>query len=374
MRRMGRMMVPVAALVAAVCWEMPGCATDTSGRSGEPKGTLSVPADLAAKYEDPRAASELREQALDLLTAMIKDPNPQLRANAIEAMSATPVRLQALIAPTLSDENAGVRSTAAMMVGKVQMREIAPALRPLLTDSSPFARASAIYGLSRCGAAVDLTPMAQMLLGDPSPRVRSHVAYLLGEMGDPSALGLLHEAARATMPRAAPAEVRLMQLQLAEAMVKLGDESQVATIRAALYPSRVEDFEATALAVQIIGQLRDKGSMDELILLSAKRTKTGQPWPAEIRLGVAGALAHMGLDKGTFIADEYASNPMAVLRAQAAYVYGEIGRPENLAKLDLLMRGPEGIVRVSAAAAVLRLTSNPNEQASAWIMGRSAGV
>lgn len=64
--------------------------------------------------------------------------------------------------------------------------------------------------------------------------------------------------------------MRLLQLQLAEAMVKLGEDDQIATIRAALYPSRPEDLEATALAVQIIGQVKDRGSIDELIYLSAK--------------------------------------------------------------------------------------------------------
>src|SRR5690606_36182729 len=224
---------------------------------------------------------------------------------------------------------------------RTQLKQHVPLVRPLLTDTSPYVRASAIYALNRCGERVDPSPLASILLRDPSPRVRSHVAFLLGEMGDPSALGLLREAARTQIPLAAPAEVRLMHLQIAEAMVKLGDESQISTIRAALYPSRPEDLEATALAVQILGQLRDRGSIDELIFLSARRDQTGQYWPAEIRLGVAGALARMGLNQGTFLADEYADSPIPALRAQSAFVYGQIGRTENLPKLAYLMEDPE---------------------------------
>ena len=48
-----------------------------------------------------------------------------------------------------------------------------------------------------------------------------------------------------------------------------------------------------------------------------------------------------------------------VLRSQAAFVYGEIGRVENLAKLDKLMADPAGIVQVAAAGAVLKVNQQP---------------
>ena len=255
-----------------------------------------------------------------------------------------------------------------VVVGKARLRNLSPALRPLLNDQSSFVRASAIFGLAKCGEDIDRSPLASMLLTDPSPRVRSHVAFLLGEMGERSALGLLHEAARISMPRASAAEMRLLQLQLAEAMVKLGEDDQIATIRAALYPSRPEDLEATALAVQIIGEIKDRGSIDELIYLSARKDETGNKMPAEVRLGVAGALARMGMKEGGFIADEYAANKFPPIRAQAAYVYGEIGRPESLARLEGFMADPDAMVRVAAAAGVLKSTAP-----AAMKLGSAAG-
>lgn len=345
----------VAAAIAALA----GCAAPTKQTAEEGK-PLVVPPDIAAKYGSPLGASQLREQALTSLgTAAATDPNAQFRANALEAMSVAPNRLAPYLPAALRDENPGVRSTAAMLIGKTDQRDLVSAVRPLMDDPNPFAKASAIFALNKCGQKVDATPLAELLLSDPSPRVRSHAAYLLGEMGDPTALGLLREASRSPVPRAAPAEVRLMQLQIAEAIVKLGDETQLETIRAALYPSRPEDLEVTALAVQIIGELRDKQAMDELIYLSAKRDKKGNYWPAEIRLGVAGAMARLGKTQGTFLADEYAGNPLSVIRAQAAFVYGQIGKPENLPKLAVLMGDQSGIVQVSAAAAVLRITGTP---------------
>jgi HEAT repeat protein len=158
------------------------------------------------------------------------------------------------------------------------------------------------------------------------------------------------------MSRASAAEYRMLQIQICEALVKLGDEGQLPAIRAALYPSRVEDLEIVALAVQILGQLKDKGSVDELIYLTARKSESDkQFWPAEIRLGAAGALARMGLDQGTFLADEYATNAAPVLRAQAAHVYGDIGRIENLGKLEGMMADSDSLVRLSAAAAILQV-------------------
>ncbi|MEX2218507.1 MAG: HEAT repeat domain-containing protein, partial [Phycisphaerales bacterium] len=265
-----------------------------------------------------------------------------------------------LLLAGLKDPNAGVRSTAAMMIGRLKLADAAPACRPLATDPSPFARASAIYALSRCGQPVNSTPLARLLLHDPSTRVRAHVAFLLGELGEPSAAGLLREAARGASSRSTqPAEQRLFLAQVSEALVKLGEHSQVEPIRAHLYPSRPEDLEATALAAQILGQLRDKGSTDELIYLTAYKDRQGNRMPAEIRLAAAGSLARLGNDKGSFVADEYAASDMAVLRAQSAFVYGEIGRAENLPKLEKLLGDQTGIVRVSAAGAVLKLNSAP---------------
>lgn len=319
------------------------------GRSQRPEVAAPV---------DPVALSTLRERAVDLLNAAATGENPQYRANAIEALSATPARLERIAGPALHDQNLGVRSVAAIVIGRTGLCDLAPAVRPLLDDPSPFVRISAIYTLQRCDHRVDPTPLASYLINDPSPRVRAHAAFVLGELGNPSALKLLRYAARpSVLPNGLPAEVRLYQLQLAEAMAKLGDEKQLQTLRAALYPSRPEDLEATALAVQILGAIRDRGSIDQLIYLTAYRNEKSQQMPAEVRLAAAASLAQLGYPQGSFIADEFYQSEKAALRGQAAFVYGEIGKAENLAKLEPMLEDPDGAVRVAAAAAILKIAS-----------------
>jgi HEAT repeat protein len=344
--RLSSVAIAIAVLVPALAG---GCAGGKQARTAERSAhTVSV---------DPVRVSALRERALGLLVETSGGASPQLRANSLEAMSSTPVRLEPLLSAALRDENAGVRSTAAVLVGRLKLANLAPAVGPLMTDSSPFVRASAIFAMVKNGYEVDPTPLGMFLLQDPSARVRAHTAFLLGELGDPSALPMLKEAVRTGVPRAPSAEVRLMNVQIAEAMVKLGDEGQLESIRAALYPSRPEELEATALAVTVIGHLRDRGSIDELVYLTAAWDEQRNYMPAEVRLAAAGSLAKLGLRRGSFLADEYAGHAIPALRAQAAHVYGEIGDPANLGQLEKMMEDSDGLVRVSAAAAVVRIAS-----------------
>lgn len=343
---------PPAAKSEKTDWDpAPATKDKQSGDSGAKwaTGTGSV---LQA---DPVKVSEIRERAASLLVRATSSDAPQLRANALEGLAPLPKRLEPLLAVGLKDPNVGVRAVAATMVGRIRVTSLASAVQPLLSDESAFVQSAAIYALSRCGETVDATPLAWMILNDPSVRVRCQTAYVLGEMGNPSARGLLIEAVGKTVPRALPIEIRLFQLQIAEALVKLGDDSQMQVIRAALYPSRPEDLEATALAVQILGLLGDRGAVDELIYLTAYRDKTGEPMPAEVRLGAAQALARLGYPQGGFIADEFLKSENPALRTQAAAVYGQIGSIQNMGKLEELLADPIGQVQVSAAAAILKV-------------------
>lgn len=308
-------------------------------------------------FSDPVARGELRERAISMLVNAAAGPSPEQRANAIEALGAVPTRLEAILRSALTDESPAVRTVAAAMIGRVRMTSSVSFVEPLTRDPFVMARASALYALKRCGQDTDLTPFTGFL-EDPSPKVRSHAAFLLGDLGDASAIGLLQEAARDPMPRVAQSDIKLMQLQIAEARVKLGDDTALPEIRAALFPARNEDLEATALAAQIVGQVQDRASINQLINLASMKDNGGKPMPPEVRLASAGALAHLGLPQGAFIAREYLANKNPALRSQAAYILGETGQAENLVPLDTLMKDENGLVRIAAAAAALRVSES----------------
>lgn len=340
------MLVPTL-LAATMC----GCGGGGGGGNVETSPSPSV-----ANPERAVSISEQREAALSELIQLSTNEYPQVRANSLEGLTPAPGRLAQPVRPALRDPNEGVRSIAAYSVGKAGLRNLAGDVRSMQTDSSPFVRASSVYALTVLGEPVDPTPLARLLLESPSSRVRAHTAFLLGEMGQPSAIGLLRQAAQINLPRASDSEIKLLQLQIAEAMIKLGDESQLPVVRAALYPARPEELEATALAVQILGEVQDRKAISQLIALSSDERNPTQIMPAEVRLAAATALAKMGRRDGVFIADEYREDPSPVLRAQAAAAYGQILGRSELGKLQSLMLDESPFVRVSAAAAMVEAT------------------
>jgi HEAT repeat protein len=353
-----RLRAGMAAALAAAAVSV--VATGCGG--GGASGGLSKPSQRASRPPveayDAIRLGELRERVIGILVEATKDPSAEVRANAVEGLAVTPSRLKPLLPTLLADQNLGVRAVAAMAVGKARITAALPHVRPLVYDPSPIVKAAAVFALRRCGDTspdADPTPIGA-LLWDDSPRTRAHAAYLLGELRESSALPMLIDSLRAKMPRARPAEVRLMELQIAEARAKLGDDNALHPIRAALYPSRPDDLEATALAAQIIGEVNDRRSIDQLVYLTARLDETGRHMPAEIRLAAAASLAKLGLPRGSFLAEEYLSDPKPTLRAQAALLLGAIGHTDGLRYLQPMLEDPNPQVRVAAAAAILRIT------------------
>ncbi|HED53277.1 MAG TPA: hypothetical protein ENJ00_03640 [Phycisphaerales bacterium] len=307
-----------------------------------------------SEYASPARRAVLLDRANEMLIEATEATDPQMRAHAYEALVQEPELLDGVIERGLLDENYGVRSIAAMAVGKAKLEGHMDTLRILAADESPFVSTSAIYSLVTLGEDVDRTPLADALLQDRQPELRSHAAFLLGEIGDSSALPLLRDAARRTMPRSMSAQVRLSDLQLSEAMAKLGDEDQLEPLRAALFPAQPSDLEATALAVQILGELGDEASRGTLAQLAETKGPTGESMPPEILLTIAITMAKLGDLNGWYLADRFWESDRIVLRADSAAVYGWTARDEDLAKLELMLSDPVGVVRVAAASALVR--------------------
>lgn len=345
--RYGGLIVAAAVLAAGSTLSLSGCKTESkAGPAGSDNAQAAI---------DPVATSQIRERALLILTEAARSNSAEQRANAVEALQYVPSRLAAVLPVLLADTNPGVRAIAAKVAGRTRQTQVVTQLQTMTSDPVSFVRAAAIYALVRCGQPADQTPLAQMLFSQ-EPSVRAEAAFLIGELGNRSALQMIKEAAARGMPRVDPVVARKVQLQLAEAMCKLGEDTAVQEIRAALYPGSEKEYENAALAAQILGQIGDRPSADQLIYITAFQENGKQKLPAELRLAAASALAKLGNDRGSFIADEYANNALAPLRAQSAFVYGETGRRANLAKLGPLLNDKETLVRISAAAAVLKIS------------------
>lgn len=319
-----------------------------------------VPCVALAQTDAPAAAvtrSALREQAIAVLTELASSQSPQVRANALEGLSRAPARLEQAAARGIRDPNEGVRSVAAMVTGRARLHSLAPAIEPLIHDPSPYVRASAIGALHTLGRGVDPTPLASLLLEHPEPGVRAHTAWTLGEMGDRSAVGLLRAGAISPMPRASLGSSRLFRLQVAEALFKLGEDGELHTLHAALFPSSPDELEAAALASQILGSVRSRRSIPELKNIVVWRDERGGRMPPEIRLAALRSLGQLGERSGLFIAEEYANATEPLVRAQLALALGQCDGPDVLDRLSAMMAPTEPeIVRVAAATGALEQT------------------
>lgn len=351
-------MIPTIALLCG------GCGMVTTGEPWSTKD-LSTPVsatdaaslhvELATETQGPATGSRdehLRDTALQILRQAADAEYSLLRANAIEAMQFAPEHLDPLVRRGLVDDNRGVRFVAAMTIGEYQMENLAHLLQPLLQDESESVQAAAIYGLKRCLKTVDLTPLSSMIVSD-DPEVRANAAVVLGDLGNPTAAPVIQQAVGRGMDRVNAAKVKMVDLQLAEALVKLGETRQIEVIRAALF-APAEEAELTALACMMCGRLRDERTVPNLIRLARL---TGQfQQPAEVRMAATWALAHIDPTGTTMeVPMEYVTSRQYQLRVQAALTLGKIGLPAALGVLTTLLADENPMVQVAAAGAVLEV-------------------
>ena len=306
------------------------------------------------------SAAELRQPALSILLQAADSPSSLLRANAIEALSAAPETLEPIVQRGLADENRGVRFVSAMSVGKHKFINLAPLLEPLLHDESQSVQAAAMYGLRRCGRPIDLNPLLTMLLADDA-EVKGNAALVLGELGDKSAIAVLRSSIGKGLHRATQARRKIVELQIVEAMVKLGATHDLEVIRAALFVPD-EEAELAALACQMCGELKDGSAVPDLSNLIHRTGKWERP--AEIRMTAAMAIARINPSRILVeVPAGYANSNRPELRAQAAHTMGVMGGNGKqmlvaLSHLSRLLADANPLVQVAAAGSVLRLEAS----------------
>ena len=169
----------------------------------------------------------VRDRAMSILNQAVASDDPRSRANAIEALRhADSDSLSDAVRAGLVDENRGVRFVAVMMMGDAELCDNTVLLEPLLDDPSPSVRAAVLCTLYKCGQQVDLNPIGQML-NSSDPEQRGNAALVLGEMGNKSAVSLIRHASRTTPSSIPTIRRRVINLQMAEALVKLGQEKDL---------------------------------------------------------------------------------------------------------------------------------------------------
>lgn len=300
------------------------------------------PAGLHAQPAAVQAIAAAEDRALQIVIEAARGEQAALRANAMEAIQWRPERALPLLQMGFEDPNPAVRFVALVTAGQIRTPVARHAAEKLLSDRDDSVKAAAIFALHRINAPVDLNPLA-VLISKPDPTVRGNVAMLLGRMGDASAIEMMTELSALPMPRASTVRQAIVRLQVAEAVVNLGEDKSLDALRAAVYS---EFDEVRILAVMMLGRQRDRNmapALEQLLTIT----------PFELALASAGAIAQMGQFSGLPVALQGAVAPLPTQRAQAAFVLRYFPDPQAAAALVKLLDDPDPAVRLAAAAAVL---------------------
>jgi len=331
-------------------------ATPAPSSPVEPEMTRRTDRRAAREQQEPAVpvATRVRERAIGLLRRASESTNDQIRVHAVEAMQYAPDHLESVIRAGLGDANRGVRFASAMTVGKLTLTHMAHLAEPLVDDPSESVRIAAIYAMHRCGRPVSLDPLAEMLRSS-DPEVKGNAVMVLGELGNPSAIPMLREAARSHSRRMSMNRQRVIDLQIAEAMVRLGNEDHLDVIRAALF-APAEQGEFAALACMIAGRLHDEAYGSALLDMAVREGRDARP--AEVRLAAAAALAEMHPERApVHVPMHFVRHENYLIRAQAAWSLGAFPDPSVVPLLETLMEESNALVQVSAAGALLRWLS-----------------
>jgi apolipoprotein N-acyltransferase len=306
-------------------------------------------------------SSDIARNARQVLDEASRNTDASLRAHAIEAMQHDISSFEPAMRRGLADRTASVRFVSAMCVAKVRMPGAAPLLEPLRLDPNDSVRAAAILALTRCGVEVDPSPLAAMIFSQ-SAELRGNAAIVLGELGNKSALILLHEAARLPMSQANPAAVRVVNLQIAEAMVLLGEESEIEPIHAALF-YRSDQSECIELACEVVSRIGDKSSLPMLQRLIEAAGADQRPIDIRLFAAIAACKIMKAAPPGLVeLAMNASRDPSTRVRALGAKLLGVAGGPEAESMLAKLLRDREPEVQVAAAGSILlRQSSAPTE-------------
>ncbi len=304
------------------------------------------PTDVTDKVKAAVDRSRAHEQAVQVLLNVAQDDNPFLRANVIEAMQPIPKRALPLTQRGLSDPNPVVRFAAVVTTGRLKLKGLSDAVRPLTRDENASVRCAAVYCLHSLGIPVDLTPLADYLTSR-EPGVRANAAMILGLLGDASAVPMLKQTVSSPMPRISAQKAAVVRMQFAEAIVRLGDDSELNTLRAGTYN---QFGEVRVVAINAMGAVGDERMIPALKSLLSDE-------PAEVIMAAAGSLARLGDASGRKRALSYAGAENPVHRSQAAWVLGYLRDRQTLKKLADMLSDKSAQVRVAAAASVIRRTS-----------------
>ena len=308
---------------------------------------VSCAAPETDKAKSERIAHDALNRAVTLLQLQSQSTDPAIRANCIEALQpSNDPRAEDVIDAGLHDPEWIVRFSAAMATAKRKSVPLRPTLQTLAaSDPNDSVRVAAIYSLRKLGDTANMSELAHTLSVD-DPATRANTAFVLGLMGDPTAIPLLKSHIREGDNR--------VRFEITAALARLGDVHAQRSI-VALAISKYPDDQCNAMAV-CADLPRDVAANPLVNIGLAPRGETEEKDAATRRqLIAARSLAKLRSAQGANVATDNVNNADPSLRALAAFALGEMLAPQQVYWLTDQLADPNESVQRAAAAAIVNI-------------------
>jgi len=328
-----RFLAFAAAAMLAACSPAQQSRVSSKGDVSPEPMMAAPPVAVNVPLDDSLHASALRELETDADAA-----SPVLRSNAIEALQNQSPR-DAVDPATrgLGDPDPTVRFAACMAVGNLHLTQTHDRLLQMRdTDPSAVVQVGIRFALHRIGDQRFSHDLEKFAKSD-DPQVRGKTAFVLGRLGEPSAVDVLRPLRHD--------EESTIRLEAASSMWMLGNEQGLDDLIAWAVSKYPDDL---MLATLDLAQPKDQRVIQHV------RNNLVADYP-EVNLVAARALGILGSDEGYAVATKFVRSKDPRQRYLAALALGAIGRSDAQTSLRTLMKDPSESVRLSAASAVLQI-------------------
>lgn len=315
-----------------------GCA-----QAAQPRTTPALPAPALP----PLAGGDMQTQARQIVLTALTDPDPQIRANAVEVVATTKeLRLMPKVQKLLQDESIPVRFLAVVAVGDLEYRLAADDVAKLLEDPNPNIKVAASYAMMKLGRP-EYYKVICNAVASSDQTVRANAALLLGKSGRREGLRFLYW----TLQRGDSADKVI--LQAAESIAMLGDHRIYPKLWTRLISAYADD---RVIGIRAMGALGTDEAKSALITM----LDDGVP---EVRLAAAEQLGRLREPAGAAevqavfeqdLVKDLDAQSQARIKTLAALAIGEIGTDKLLRHLPPLLQDPAPPVRLAAAKASLQ--------------------
>lgn len=294
------------------------------------------------------AEGSLEYRARRTILEGLTDPDPRIRANAIEVVATTgEIRLlMPKIQTLLRDEAVPVRFLAILVVGDLEYTLAKNDILRLLNAPEPNTQIAAAYAMMKLGRP-EYFKVFRDAIASEDQTVRANAALLLGKSRRQEALRFLYWALRDK------SSADKVVLQAAESIAMLGDERIYPKLWTQLISAYADD---RVLGIRGMGALGTEEAKNALITMLDDAV-------LEVRLAAAEQLGKLGEPIGEpQVLDVFEKDLLAEMDAQGqervkaltAHAIGEIGSEPLKKYLPRLLPDPSKTVRLAAAKAVLR--------------------